>query len=228
MIDLINIIEFPDFLIPIDGKYLVRTQSITNKLGNRTSYQHIEARVKLMEDVKGKKYNSVDVSNQIVTHISKYPLTVTHKYPVDTKTPICNIPPQGRFGAQRTHDIHTGLDFYCKPGTAVFPVEEGIVVNVFQFTGTDVHSPWWNDTMGITVKGKSGVILYGEIETTLKIGDKVSRSDEIGKVLTVLKEDKGLPMTMLHLELYDYNYTSEGEIWKTTKPEALRNVEQLF
>lgn len=113
-----------------------------------------------------------------------------------------NVPSgQNAFGALRKYDIHTGVDLFCEVGQAIQAIEDGVVVNVLQFTGGS-ESPWWYDTYAVMIEGKSGVILYGEIETDLKIGDTVKQKDVVGKVLQVLKNDKGKPMAMLHLELY--------------------------
>lgn len=132
---------------------------------------------------------------------------------------------QGWFGAKRKHDIHTGIDLYCNQFDKVFAIESGVVVNVCNFTGPKVGLDWWNDTDAVLIEGKSGVILYGELEPTVKVGDTILEGDEIGKILRVLKVDKGLPMDMLHLELYERGYRGDGEIWKLeeSKPELLKD-----
>jgi murein DD-endopeptidase MepM/ murein hydrolase activator NlpD len=137
---------------------------------------------------------------------------------------------QGTFGAIRKYDIHTGLDLYCNEGEEVFTIESGEVINVVNFTGSKANSPWWNDTQAILIKGDSGVILYGELESKISIGDHVDSGQLIGTIKTVLKKDKGLPMTMLHLELYEHDYNGEGEWWKheENKPDKLLNSELLF
>ena len=79
----------------------------------------------------------------------------------------------GLFGANRRYDIHTGIDLYGGAYCAVGPFEEGEVVHIGQFTGAAVGSPWWNDTYSVSVQGRSGIIVYGEIQPTsdLKVGD---------------------------------------------------------
>ena len=125
----------------------------------------------------------------------------------------------GRFGAVRRHDVHTGVDLYTYPGMPVLAVEDGVVVAIEKFTGPAAGSPWWNETEAVLVEGASGVVCYGEIVTPagLKIGDSVRREDCVGGVRTVLKEDKGRPMTMLHLELYDHG-TRETVWWRLDEP----------
>ena len=129
---------------------------------------------------------------------------------------------EGSFAAVRKHDIHTGIDLYCKPGSRVLAIESGIVVAVENFTGPKAGSPWWNDTQAVLVEGKSGVVCYGEIDTSLSVGDVVQEKSLIGEVITVLKKDKGKPMTMLHLELYEHGIT-ESVIWEleSKKPKGL-------
>jgi hypothetical protein len=147
------------------------------------------------------------------------------------------IPSENRFGAVRKHDIHTGIDIFCLPHSAVTAYEDGVIVNVCQFTGASVGSPWWRDTFAVLVEGESGVILYGEIMPHPKLQawteDKrieVKQGDILGSVLQVLKRDKGKPMNMLHLELYEHGYRGTGAVWTEleNKPEKLLNVEILF
>ncbi len=65
----IKLVEFTaDYVIPEDGKYLVRTESTFLK-----SIGYFQARcTKILK--KGKYITAVDVSNQVVTHISELPL----------------------------------------------------------------------------------------------------------------------------------------------------------
>lgn len=115
----------------------------------------------------------------------------------------------GAFAARR-HDIHTGVDLYCREGEVVLSVEDGIVVNVEPFTGPAAGSPWWNDTQAVLVEGASGVVGYGEVVPLpgLEVGCRVQRGEPIGRVAVVLKEGKerldipGHSRAMLHLELY--------------------------
>ena len=113
----------------------------------------------------------------------------------------------GGFGFSRKHDVHTGIDLYCEEGTEVHAIVSGKVVNTGRFTGKDVGSSWWNDTDFIMIESEYsyGNILYGEIEIRedIKIGDEIKTGEIIGKVKQVLKNDKGLPMSMLHIEEYD-------------------------
>ena len=153
-------------------------------------------------------------------------------------SPLKNLPDiplgpihPGGFGFIRKYDIHTGVDLYCNPNDDVFAIECGEVVGIIDFTGDKAESPWWNNTRAVLIEGASGVFVYGEIKEKegLKIGDNVEAGDHIGNVLTVLKEDKGKPMTMLHLELYEYKYR-ETLIWNLhqLKPEPLLDPTKIL
>lgn len=143
---------------------------------------------------------------------------------------------EGQFGAVRKHDIHTGIDLYCKDGEEVYAIEEGVVVKYDWFTGMRASppSPWWNNTSAIAIKGKAGVIVYGELtafEEIYRVGTSIREGKLIGRVVQVLKEDKKkVPSTsMLHLELYK-EYEGFWHEWKlfTYKPENLLDPTPLL
>lgn len=136
----------------------------------------------------------------------------------------------GAFGAVRKHDIHTGVDLYCNLGDSVFSIEEGTVISIEEFTGTLANSPWWNDTKAVLVKGKSGVILYGELDPSVSVGQFLQEGQIIGNVIAVLKKYKGkTPTTMLHMEQYSSNIT-HSVIWNLneTKPTGLVDVTPIL
>jgi murein DD-endopeptidase MepM/ murein hydrolase activator NlpD len=122
----------------------------------------------------------------------------------ETGLPFGNHP--GAFGFVRKNHIHEGVDLYCKEGTEVSAVEDGVIVAVIDFTGGNAvpPSPWWHDTKAILVEGESGVVVYGEINPAFVFwpGDQIFAGELIGHVTPVLKKDKGRPMTMLHIELH--------------------------
>lgn len=135
---------------------------------------------------------------------------------------------EGGFGFKRKHDIHTGVDLYTYPGMSVLAVEEGEIVAIEDFTGPKAGSPWWNDTQAVLIEGKSGVVCYGEIVTPkeMRVGDKVEREQYVGGVRTVLKEDKGKPMTMLHIELYTHG-TRETVWWRHGEPKPANLLDPM-
>lgn len=145
------------------------------------------------------------------------------------KISVHKPPAEGQFGAVRKHDTHTGVDLYAEVGTKVCAMEAGTVVASVPFTGIAAESPWWLDTSCVMIEGASGVILYGEIETQLKVGDFVFEGDLVGTILRVIKKDKGKPLAMLHLVLYTAG-TKEPVWWRLgeSKPENLFDPTSLI
>ena len=137
----------------------------------------------------------------------------------------------GAFGVQRKHHVHNGVDLYCEPHELVYAVEDGKVVDIRQWTGKKAGSPWWKNTWAILIEGETGVVAYGEIGKPdgYQIGDKVCRGDLLGCVKTVLRKDKGRPMTMLHFQMYKHGKTSAGG-WgiNNPKPEDLVDPTQFL
>lgn len=130
----------------------------------------------------------------------------------------------GLFGAVRKHDIHTGLDFYCEEGAVVSCISFGKVVDVFQFTGAAVNTPWWNDTFAVVVECGPLTYVYGEVVPCVEIGDIVSLGRTLGHVTPVLKQDKGVtPTSMLHLEVWESVDYKKNCVWFLGhhKPEGL-------
>lgn len=137
-------------------------------------------------------------------------------WPLKNTTPMFPDAP-GQFGAVRKSDIHTGIDLYCELGQEVVAMEDGVVISIERFTGpnADEPSPWWNDTQAVLIKGKSGVIVYGEASVLVSEGDTVTEGQVIAVIDTsVLRSFKGRPMVMLHLELMNSDQT-ETLWWKS-------------
>jgi len=153
-------------------------------------------------------------------------------FPLKNRIELHDIPPANRFGARRKFDVHTGVDLFCDHGDPIFAIEDGEITDICYFTGAVVGMPWWNETMAVAVEGESGVILYGEIDPMggIAVGQKIKEGEIVGTALTVLKNGKGLPMTMLHIELYRYGYRGNWEIWNLDgrKPKDLFNIEELI
>lgn len=126
---------------------------------------------------------------------------------------------QGTFAAVRKHDIHTGVDLHCPAGSPVHAVEPGIIVSIVPFTGPDADSPWWLPTDAVMVAGPSGVVLYGEVvaPVDLRPGVTLAAGEVLGHVSRVLRNDKGKPTSMLHLELYAAG-TTQPVWWRLGEP----------
>jgi hypothetical protein len=129
------------------------------------------------------------------------------------------FPHVGSFGVRRRHDIHKGIDLYAEEGTYVYAVESGVVVDICWFTGEKINQPWWENTKAVYIKGKSGIVVYGEIDPNIKLslGDSINIGDFIGTVKRVLKKDNHRPLSMLHLELHEHDYIHTGQ-WKIGQP----------
>lgn len=136
---------------------------------------------------------------------------------------ISKVPQEASFGFKRKFDIHTGIDLYCSPKEPVYAIEDGIIMKIDWFTGQFVGSGWWNDTQYLGILGKSGYIIYGEIlvNPNLKIGDTVKSGEFCGNVETVLKKDKGRPMSMLHIELYS-EFIDDPLVWNLNENQDKR------
>lgn len=123
----------------------------------------------------------------------------------------------GSFSYRRSKDIHTGVDLYTVNGATVMPCEDGRVVNIENYTGSNAGSPWWLPTKSILVEGDSGVICYGEVYPFgLKVGDYVKKYDVIAHVARVLINPPKIKIInhylyMLHLELYTFGTTQS--VW---------------
>lgn len=138
------------------------------------------------------------------------------------KLPLKTEP--GSFGFVRKHDIHTGVDLYCEEAEPVYAMEDGEIIRVGHFTGEQCGTPWWNNTDFVLIRSKSGNILYGEIKLAPFLfrgaeGNIINEGMFLGTVIPVLKKNKGLPMNMLHIELYSHDYVGDGVIWDLGQPQ---------
>jgi murein DD-endopeptidase MepM/ murein hydrolase activator NlpD len=158
------------------------------------------------------------------------------RFPLNRKIYLESIPAPNRFGARRKFDVHTGLDLFAPVGEPVYACEDGVVIDVCTFTGASIGMPWWHETQCVSVKSDSGVILYGEIDPKVQVGQILEEGALIGTVLQVLTKDKGKPMSMLHIEWYDGNYPGKGyekNVWEAWEldgemPAGLKNIEYLL
>lgn len=156
------------------------------------------------------------------------------RWPLPGIQPI-RPPHDGLFGGIRRHDRHTGIDLYAPEGSPVVAMEAGTIVAVIDFTGPAVGTSWWLPTRAILVEGASGVILYGEVDTDLIVGLELAEGMELGQVERVLRNDKGRPTSMLHLEHYFHGARRSVEGWPLglkDPPKGLRDplplVEEHF
>ena len=134
----------------------------------------------------------------------------------------------GSFGVYRKFDRHNGVDLYCKEGEIVHAVEDGNVVCIEEFTGSNAGTPWWLNTMCVKVEGASGVVGYGEIlpNKNLYVGKFVKKNTEIGNVTPVLRPEKlrkdieGHSCSMLHMQIYQYGTLHMPDDWRLEDKEV--------
>jgi len=127
----------------------------------------------------------------------------------------------GAFSSVRKHHIHEGVDIYCDHGIQVRAVEAGLITHAQWFTGPEAGSPWWLPTYAVFVEGASGLVVYGEVNPRLAFGAhpgaQVKRGQALGRVERVLRKNKGLPMSMLHIELRAPGHTERFD-WQLDSP----------
>lgn len=134
-----------------------------------------------------------------------------------TELPLAPHP--GAFAVERANHFHEGVDLYGEEGDEVFAMEDGVVVFNGPFTGPKAQSEWWLDTDAVAVSGSRGVIFYGEIVAEpLPVGSPVRAGDLLGRLSRVLKKDKGRPLHMLHIELYEHGIDQSCGIWGKGEP----------
>lgn len=139
----------------------------------------------------------------------------------------------GSFGFKRSYYYHPGIDLYCEFAQDVLAIEDGVVVNVEVFTGVAANpsSPWWNRTWSVLIEGASGVLGYCELEhyPHIKKGFQIKEGEQIGRIIPVLKKDKGNGTTMLHFEKYKPG-TKHHVTWHhdAEKPEELEDPTELL
>ena len=148
------------------------------------------------------------------------PLSFATLRPGETGLPL--TPHPGSFGFVRKHHTHEGVDLYAPEGTPVSAVENGQVVRIEPFTGPAAQSPWWNDTAAVFVEGASGVVVYGEItpREALQEGAMIHAGELVGTIKTVLRQDKGRPAAMLHIELHAPG-ARQAPAWEGERPKTL-------
>lgn len=132
------------------------------------------------------------------------------------------LPPHpGAFGIQRRYHQHEGVDLYGNPGEHVYAMSPGKIVAIYQFTGEAVGMPWWRDTWALAVEDTTGIWVYGEItpDDHLHVGYEIEQDEIVGRLATVLVNDKGRPMTMLHLERWTSDSKPYTRNWLPGEPQ---------
>ncbi len=155
-----------------------------------------------------------------IIHQMMFAIELRGCFPLKIDSAIPKDGDPGSFGRVRKNHIHEGVDLYAPEGTPVHSIEQGIILHIGDFTGVNAQSPWWHNTKCVLVLGSHGVINYGEIEPdpSLKELDEVAPGQVLGTIKQVLKNDKGTPMSMLHLEQYTFGTVRPIKEWTLNTP----------
>jgi len=141
-------------------------------------------------------------------------------FPLSKRVDIPRAGHPGSFGFRRKNHIHEGIDLYGNPGDPVYAIQSGYVLTSYPFTGEQVGMPWWHNTDAIAIADENGTWVYGEMEVErLTPGTYVNEGDIVGYLKTVLKKDKGRPMTMLHIERWKPEYIPHTMLWQLDQPQ---------
>lgn len=125
---------------------------------------------------------------------------------------------KGSFWEVRGDKRHTGVDIYAPHGSLVIAVEDGIVLQILEFTSPRILR-YYNQTMAVLVKHFDGaILLYAQLGfVRVSPGEIVSAGEVLGSLGEVLNTrciDRSAPRhirglvnaertSMLHLEMYD-------------------------
>lgn len=155
---------------------------------------------------------------------SKYwPLITRHAQAMEVNTLLANGGKSGsrggrRFLADRAGGrYHVGLDLFCSQGDPVIAIEDGRIVNFYNF---------YEGTNALLVAHDDYVANYGEVEPHslkalgLSVGSNVTAGQQIGLVGC---------LNMLHFETYASGVTTNRRWMKgDPRPASLRNPSQLL
>lgn len=125
---------------------------------------------------------------------------------------------KGSFWEDRGDRRHTGVDIYAPHGSSVVAVEDGIVLQVLEFTSPKLL-PYYNQTQAVLIKHFDGaILLYAQLDfVRVSPGEVVSAGEilgGLGEVLNAQCIDRNAPRhirgladaeltSILHLEMYD-------------------------
>ena len=140
--------------------------------------------------------NAFTVKAKSTTKLAAFQEKVLANWVKPVRATYLTIPGTGRrFGASRSNGAraHAGIDYYVRGGngTPVYAMQSGKVI---EYIGN-----FYYGTSAVAVQHTDGsIIRYAEISSSLRVGNKVTQGQQIGKIKANTL-DGG---TMLHLELY--------------------------
>lgn len=148
----------------------------------------------------------------------KYPLISQIRFPKFQSPQDFGYPGFGKYS--------TGIDLECSENTLVQAIEDGIIINITDYSGSNSNNPWWNPTKSIFVEGASGVIVYSGISPQQTVFENkfINEGDIIGIVKSIAKNK-----TFLNLQNYSFG-EKDFVYWKfkEEKPENIHNPRKLL
>lgn len=148
------------------------------------------------------------------------------KYPLIAQINLPKFQVPQDFGYPGFGKYSTGIDIKCSENTQVQAIEDGIILNVKDYSGLYSNNPWWNPTKSVFVEGASGVIVYSCIspQQSIFIGGFVNEGDILGIVKSLSKDN-------VHLNLQNYSFGEKDFInwkFKSEQPENIHNPRNLI
>ena len=140
--------------------------------------------------------NAFTVKAKSTTKLAAFQETVLANWVKPVRATYLTIPGTGRrFGASRSNGTrqHAGIDYYVRggAGTPVYAMQSGKVI--------EYVAAFYYGTSSVAIQHADGSVLrYAEISSSLRVGDTVTKGQQIAKIKANTL-DGG---TMLHLELY--------------------------
>lgn len=141
----------------------------------------------------------------------------------------CEIPigsnHPGAFGYVRKNHVHEGVDIYANEFDFVYIPKQMQAVSWIAFTGEVAGSPWWHNTYALVAWDleERKTLVFGEISSKGGVFENgferklLSAGSCIGMVSRVLRNDKGRPCNMVHVEMYEGFVESSIGLWGLNK-----------
>lgn len=145
----------------------------------------------------------------------------------------CEIPVgkahPGAFGFVRKNHVHEGVDIYANDFDLVYLPKSLQAVSWVPFTGEVAGTPWWHNTYALVAWDlqEEKTVVFGEIISNGGVFENVfekgflEQGSCIGMVSRVLRNDKGRPCSMVHVEMYEGFVEKSIGIWGLNKEKPI-------
>lgn len=105
-----------------------------------------------------------------------------YAYPVGGARPVDYGEKAAKFGAHRYGHSHEGQDIFAKPGTPLFAVRDGIVIDGAGGKGFYAYGGGHSIVIYSSEDDRSYVYLHMRQPTHLRVGDQVQAGQQVGEV----------------------------------------------